>query len=68
MEKTSSERENIKRTLASEAMECYLQCLYDSGKSFEYLTQQLRVGLCGIARQLNSRLMATDPSQHVMLA
>lgn len=49
----TDERENIKRTLASEEMTTYLQCLYDSGKSFEYLTQQLRVGLCGIARQLN---------------
>jgi len=48
--------DNLRWSLESDMATMYLNCLYDSGKSFEYLTQQMRVGLCGIARQIKTRI------------
>ena len=40
----------------------YLEALFDAGKSFEYITQQLKVGLCSIIRQMTNRMHSRSVS------
>ena len=56
---------NLRKTLEMPIVVQYLETLFDTGKSFEYITQQLKVGLCSIIRTMSNRMHRTSPYNNV---
>ena len=60
-------KNNLRQTIESEDMQSYLQIWFDAGKSFEFITQQLRIALCSIARKLTARIDTEEPGFAISL-